>query len=47
MFNIAKDISETADIAQNEPAKRKELAKDLSQWIESSGSRMPKKNPKR
>ncbi|MBA72610.1 MAG: arylsulfatase [Verrucomicrobiales bacterium] len=47
MFDIAKDISETADIAKDEPAKRKELAKDLSRWIESSGSRMPKKNPER
>ena len=42
MFDIAKDISEKTDITQDQPAKREELSKALSQWIESTDSRMPK-----
>jgi arylsulfatase A-like enzyme len=42
MFNISKDISETTDIGSDESAKRAELSEDLSEWIKSSGARMPK-----
>jgi len=42
MYNIAKDISETTDIGSDQSAKRAELSEDLSEWIKSSGARMPK-----
>ncbi|HND53163.1 MAG TPA: sulfatase-like hydrolase/transferase, partial [Pirellulaceae bacterium] len=45
LFNVAKDVSESRNLAEQEPERVKELATKLKQWRESVGAQMPSPNP--
>ena len=45
LFNLAADIGETKDVAQEMPEKVKSLDAELTAWLKHAGAKMPKKNP--
>lgn len=45
LFNLKDDISETTDMAANEPAKVRELNEKLVAWLRHTNAKMPVKNP--
>jgi arylsulfatase A len=45
LFNLARDPSESNNLAEKEPAKLRELASKLTSWRVSVGARMPSPNP--
>jgi LytS/YehU family sensor histidine kinase len=44
LYNILNDISEKNNVAENEPGKLKELAKELSNFLRETGALMPLDN---
>jgi arylsulfatase A-like enzyme len=45
LFDLATDISESFDLAANEPERVADLAKLLADWRRDAGARMPEPNP--
>jgi len=46
LYNLKKDLSETTDLAKKRPDKVKELDVKLMAWLNRTGAKMPKINPK-
>lgn len=46
LYNLQKDLSETANLAEEMPEVAKQLQKMLAQWRQTVGARMPQPNPK-
>ncbi|WP_435011151.1 sulfatase-like hydrolase/transferase [Tundrisphaera lichenicola] len=45
LFNLARDVRESNNLAEKEPEKARELASKLASWRESVGAEMPSTNP--
>ncbi|MCH8829366.1 MAG: sulfatase [Planctomycetes bacterium] len=45
LYNLAKDIGETQNLAGNDPKKTRQLQAMLKAWRKSVGARMPAQNP--
>ncbi len=45
LYNLKDDISETNDLADENPEKRKELEIKLNNWLEEVGAKLPVPNP--
>lgn len=45
LYNLERDISETQDLSDTEPAKTEELLGMLREWREEVGARLPEPNP--
>lgn len=45
LYNLKDDISETTDLSEQKPEIKEELLKDLRNWRQEVGAKMPKKNP--
>lgn len=45
LFHVAKDVSESRNLAEQEPNRVKELAAKLDEWRKSVGALMPEPNP--
>jgi uncharacterized sulfatase len=46
LFNVRKDIGETKNLAESMPERAAAMRKKLYAWIASTGSPVPKRNPK-
>ncbi len=45
LYNLAEDLSEQHDLADQMPEKVRQLDQVLSEWLESVGAKMPRPNP--
>lgn len=45
LFHVAKDLSESRNLAEQEPDRVRELSEQLAAWRNSVGARMPEPNP--
>ena len=45
LFNVAKDVSESRNLAEQEPDRVRELAEKLAAWRKSVGALLPTPNP--
>ncbi len=45
LFNLKDDISETTNLADENPAKRIELENKLNKWLKETNARLPIPNP--
>ncbi len=45
LYNLAEDLSETHDRAEEMPEKVRQLDAQLVQWLKATGAKMPKPNP--
>ncbi len=46
LYNLASDPGEQHDLADSEPARTAALRKQLRDWQDSTGARLPRKNPR-
>lgn len=45
LFNLADDLGETTDLAESMPDRAERLDAQLSDWLERTGSKVPRLNP--
>ncbi len=45
LYNLDDDLSETRNLAEENPAMVRQLSEELSQWFASVGARLPEPNP--
>lgn len=46
LYDLSKDLSETTNLAASQPEKTAALRKELSEWQEKVGAKMPQNNPR-
>lgn len=46
LYHLGKDLSESKNVAKEFPQKAEQMQKDLANWREVTGARMPTENPK-
>jgi arylsulfatase A len=45
LFNLAEDLSETRNLAEQMPDKVRQLDRKLAAWLKATGAKLPKPNP--